>query len=540
MFGPDDKVIRRARQFSKIGRIDTNETACNAVDEENLQRPVMDYGRYKSYKEWIFLIIKCSYLSSLNGVKEEANDTLTTAGDDYNLDSVDPCEPENSEILPFYELSAKHVNKAMASHKSSDENVFIDFECKVQPTSLSATICKSEYKNVQSIVKIEKENPINDTEENILIDFECKDVKVQPTSLTDTICKSEYQNVQAIVKVEKENPINDVEENILIDFECKDVKVQSTSLTDTICKSEYQNVQAIVKVEKENPINDIEESILIDFECKDVKIQPTSLTDTICKSEYQNVQAIVKVEKENPINDIEESILIDFECKDVKFELESQSAETCKSEYRHFQSDVKKGNKKNLINEISPIILIKRGFNYDNGCQINKNSHLKLTENKKLKNVHNIVEKKSSLESKVGQTNELIEYPKKHTNIILRRRRTRPDELHNQSKPFKCDICDKSFKQKSNLTSHIHAVHDRIKPFECEICHKSFPARSHLKRHIMGVHKRIKRSECEICHKSFSDKGYFKTHLNFVIVSNHSNVRFVTNHLDLRITFKGI
>uniref|UniRef100_A0ABD2XQQ8 Uncharacterized protein n=1 Tax=Trichogramma kaykai TaxID=54128 RepID=A0ABD2XQQ8_9HYME len=31
MFGPNDKVIRRARQFSKIGRIDTNETACNAV-----------------------------------------------------------------------------------------------------------------------------------------------------------------------------------------------------------------------------------------------------------------------------------------------------------------------------------------------------------------------------------------------------------------------------------------------------------------------------------------------------------------------------
>ena len=41
---------------------------------------------------------------------------------------------------------------------------------------------------------------------------------------------------------------------------------------------------------------------------------------------------------------------------------------------------------------------------------------------------------------------------------------------------YKCDSCDKSYKQKRGLTIHKENVHER-KSFECAICRKQF----HLK-----------------------------------------------------------
>ncbi|XP_023313822.1 uncharacterized protein LOC111693447 [Trichogramma pretiosum] len=224
-------------------------------------------------------------------VKEEPSDTLTIAADDYVLDSVDPCKAEKSEILSFHALSPKQENETIPSEESLDANV--------------------------------------------LIDFECKDVKLQPTSLSTNICKSEYQSCQPIEKIEKENQSDSTNENIFVDFECKDVKLQPTSLSTNICKSEYQNCQSVVKIEKENQSDSTNENIFVDFECKDVKLQPASLSTNICKSEYQSCQPIIEKENQNPHDYV---------------------------------------NKKKLI------ILIKKGFNYDDNCRLNANSRLKLVE----------------------------------------------------------------------------------------------------------------------------------------------------------------
>uniref|UniRef100_A0ABD2XQ11 C2H2-type domain-containing protein n=1 Tax=Trichogramma kaykai TaxID=54128 RepID=A0ABD2XQ11_9HYME len=245
----------------------------------------------------------------------------------------------------------------------------------------------------------------------------------------------------------------------------------------------------------------LNENVFIDFECKDVKVQPTSLS--VRKTEYQNVQSIVKVEKENPTNDIEENVLIDFECKDVKFDFKSQSAVTCKSEHQNFQPDLKKHNEKNpfnYANEKRLIILIKKGFNYDNNYQLNTDSDLQQSENKKLGNVNF----NSSSKSKVGRkTNTVLASTKKLINPKLK-----------SLIQYECAVCCKSFSFKGHLKRHINLEHGQNKPFECEICHKSFSVRSYLQKHINGVHKRVKRFECEICAKSFSYKGCLKTHLN--------------------------
>ena len=61
--------------------------------------------------------------------------------------------------------------------------------------------------------------------------------------------------------------------------------------------------------------------------------------------------------------------------------------------------------------------------------------------------------------------------------------------VHENIRPFKCDICNESLHSK--------------KQFQCEICGIDFTSRESLKRHIEAVHEEKKPFKCNICHKSF-------------------------------------
>ncbi|GAB1602416.1 uncharacterized protein LOC115211753 [Argonauta hians] len=75
----------------------------------------------------------------------------------------------------------------------------------------------------------------------------------------------------------------------------------------------------------------------------------------------------------------------------------------------------------------------------------------------------------------------------------------------------KCQVCDKTFNQKSRLVAHMR-THSEERPFQCNLCPKTFRVASNL-----SIHKRVHTGErpykCDICSKSFTISRNLFTHM---------------------------
>lgn len=71
-------------------------------------------------------------------------------------------------------------------------------------------------------------------------------------------------------------------------------------------------------------------------------------------------------------------------------------------------------------------------------------------------------------------------------------------DLYNHMRPFKCPICDCSYRNVTNLISH-KRKHSKL-VYDCEYCNKSFGRIPHLKRHIETTHENdLKTYKCNHC-----------------------------------------
>ena len=83
---------------------------------------------------------------------------------------------------------------------------------------------------------------------------------------------------------------------------------------------------------------------------------------------------------------------------------------------------------------------------------------------------------------------------------------------HGQSeKSFKCDLCVTSFFYKSKLTSHILRMHKKLS-YKCDICQKEVHTAVALKNHLISYHQTKKRFHCNLCDKFFHFNSSFLRH----------------------------
>ena len=59
---------------------------------------------------------------------------------------------------------------------------------------------------------------------------------------------------------------------------------------------------------------------------------------------------------------------------------------------------------------------------------------------------------------------------------------------HSGDKPFKCEICPKTFNHKTDLRRHL-CLHNGIKPYTCVEYGKGFVRKDHMVKH-MDTHER--------------------------------------------------
>jgi hypothetical protein len=83
-------------------------------------------------------------------------------------------------------------------------------------------------------------------------------------------------------------------------------------------------------------------------------------------------------------------------------------------------------------------------------------------------------------------------------------------------KPFRCSLCDKSFNQKNNLTTHLR-THSDYHPSSCSTCKQNFSSFNELFNH-MRQHVEEKPHICTVCNKVLNCQSDLAEHMK-----SHSN-----------------
>lgn len=96
------------------------------------------------------------------------------------------------------------------------------------------------------------------------------------------------------------------------------------------------------------------------------------------------------------------------------------------------------------------------------------------------------------------------EDPGRQSDVIMVPEKLEEQEEEKVVKPFKCEVCNKSFAKKQYLTKHKYR-HREVKPHACDVCNKRFAQKFEVAVHKIK-HTGERPHQCNVCGKPFRSK----------------------------------
>ena len=83
--------------------------------------------------------------------------------------------------------------------------------------------------------------------------------------------------------------------------------------------------------------------------------------------------------------------------------------------------------------------------------------------------------------------------------------------FHGVSRPFPCSQCNKRFKTKNTMQTHLNKTHVTVRRYVCNLCGDSFKQSHHLAQHMVH-HSDARPFACTLCDKAYKVKHDLKLH----------------------------